>query len=178
MILKENLIGKNILLRTAREDDAEFILGLRLNPRLNQYLKKTDPSLEKQRSWIAQKQKQENDYHMIIDGLSGKSWGVIALYAVDPEKKTFDWGRWIVAEDAPFSVSIESAILLYKFAFDDLQLERALYEVQKANLKVINFHKRFGAKVRGEDEKFLYFVFDREAFDKAMVRYKKYHDFN
>jgi len=176
MRLSNDLIGKSVLLRTATEDDAEFILGLRMDPRLNRFLKKTDPSLQKQRDWIAKKQSEENDYHMIIQGHDGQRMGVIALYAINSAEGTFDWGRWIIAEDAPFSAAIESAILLYDLAFYGLGLKKALFEVQRANKKVINFHKRFGARSLRNDEKYEYFSFDEPSFKEALARYKKFHD--
>ena len=48
----EVVLGKNINLRLASENDAAFILELRLNPLLNKYIGQTDPSLEKQKEWI------------------------------------------------------------------------------------------------------------------------------
>ncbi|MFC1510850.1 GNAT family N-acetyltransferase [Candidatus Margulisiibacteriota bacterium] len=176
MILENNLAGKNILLRTAQEEDAEFILQLRLNPKLNRFIKKTDASIEKQRIWIAQKRAQKDDYHLIVQGLDGQKLGVIALYGIDMEKKTFDWGRWIIAEDAPFYAAVESAVLLYDFAFNGLGLQGALFEVQRANEKVISFHKRFGAELLRSDKHFDYFSFDKSGFMKALIKYEKYHN--
>ena len=84
MISKEKLVGKNIYLRTAQPDDAEFVLSLRLNDNLNKFIKKVDSSVENQKQWILNKQKELNDYHMIIcDNLTGTRLGVIALYDID-----------------------------------------------------------------------------------------------
>ena len=49
MLLNDKLIGKRKLLRSVVEDDAEFILSLRLNPDLNGFINTTDLSVEKQR---------------------------------------------------------------------------------------------------------------------------------
>src|SRR3972149_11319047 len=177
MILEKNIVGKNILLRTAEDEDAEFILQLRLNPRLNKYLKKIDPSIENQKEWIRQKKKEKNDFHMIIQDLGGVKWGVIALYSIDYKNETFDLGRWIISEKAPLFVAIESIILLYHFAFDTLGLQSALFEARNDTLRVIVFHKNLGAKIIGSDEKYVYFRFDKTAFRKILIMFQCFHNF-
>jgi len=174
MRLKDNIAGKHVLLRTAEEADAEFILKLRLNPKLNKFLNETDPSVEKQKAWISAKQRDPNDYHMIIQGLDGAALGVIAVYDIDYKEKTFEWGRWIIAENAPYYAAIESALLVYHLAFDILNLELALFGVQLQNAKVISFHKQCGAKITKEDEKGAYFSFSKKDFSAFSKRYKKF----
>jgi RimJ/RimL family protein N-acetyltransferase len=177
VISKEKLVGKNIYLRTAQPDDAEFVLSLRLNDNLNKFIKKVDSSVENQKQWILNKQKELNDYHMIIcDNLTGTRLGVIALYDIDFEKGTFDWGRWVISENAPNYTSIESVILLYDFAFFSLNLKISLFEVRKGNEKIIKFHKRFGSEVISEDENFSYFRFNKDSYEKIVKKYKKYRD--
>ena len=44
------IYGKNIDLRPVEIDDAEFILSLRIDPKLNQYLSPVENDLEKQKS--------------------------------------------------------------------------------------------------------------------------------
>ena len=46
------IYGNNIDLRPVEIDDAEFILSLRIDPKLNQYLSPVENDLEKQREWI------------------------------------------------------------------------------------------------------------------------------
>ena len=43
------IYGNNIDLRPVEIDDAEFILSLRIDPKLNQYLSPVENDLEKQR---------------------------------------------------------------------------------------------------------------------------------
>jgi len=61
MILRKNLIGKNLHMRPVTVDDAQFILDLRLDPDLNKYLNKTSPSLKNQIEWINDQIKRQND---------------------------------------------------------------------------------------------------------------------
>ena len=46
------IYGNNIDLRPVEIDDAEFILSLRIDQKLNQYLSPVENDLEKQREWI------------------------------------------------------------------------------------------------------------------------------
>ena len=177
MILGNPIQGKNINLRTAKSSDAEFILSLRLDKRLNKYLKPTDSSVENQRQWIEKKQLEKNDYHMIIEDKKCSKLGVIALYDIDYKNKTFDIGRWIISEKAPIFVAIESIILLYHLAFDFLGLQSALFEARKENIRVIAFHNNLGANIISSDEKYVYFRFDKTAFRKTLIMFQCFHNF-
>jgi len=175
MILEHPLIGKHIQLRTALPADAEFALSLRLDEELGRFIKNTDPSVEKQRSWIKAKMQAKGDYHMVIESIGGVQLGIIALYDIHDD--VFDWGRWIIDRDAPFTTSAESMLLLYSFAFNNLNLASAEFEVRKGNTKVISFHPTYGAEVRGEDENFIYYRFTKQQFHQAdnrmLKRWKK-----
>lgn len=171
MILKNNIVGKHILLRTALEKDAEFILKLRLDPELNKFLHKTDSSVIKQRTWIAEKKNAADDYHMIIQSLDGKRLGVVALYDIDWKKKTFDWGRWVISKGALLCAAGESMALVYHFAFNVLRLELALIKIYKDNKKVIAFHKGYGASEIKNDDRCVYFRFSVKDFDNFLNKY-------
>ncbi|MGH1366135.1 MAG: GNAT family N-acetyltransferase [Calditrichia bacterium] len=175
MILQKPITGKHIRLRTAVPNDAEFALSLRLDSELGRFLKTTDPSVEKQRAWITRRMDAEGDYHMIIESLEGKPLGIVALY--DIQGKVFDWGRWIIARESPFTTSIESMLLLYYLGFETLKLERSDFEVRKGNHRVVAFHPTYGAEIRGEDETFIYYRFTAEQFyndeNRLLKRWKK-----
>lgn len=164
MKLAEPLRGRHVRLRTAEPEDAEFVLSLRLDPELGKYLKPTDPSVEHQRAWIAAKQTAPDDYHLIIEGLDGTPYGVIALYDIVGD--TFCWGRWIIARQAPVQAALESMLLLYWFAFRDLGLREAHFPVQRENRRVIAYHEQLGAQRIGEDESYLHFRYTRDEFDR------------
>jgi RimJ/RimL family protein N-acetyltransferase len=174
MKLKNNITGTHIRLRTATEDDAQFILDLRLNPKLNKYLTKTDPSVEKQKEWLRAKLYQENDYHMIIESLKGEPLGVVAVYNINPLGKTFEWGRWIVKPEAPKFTGLESALLCYELAFDHLGLQKAIFGVMHENERVISFHRRFGATIVREDPDGPWFEFTKEDFEKVREKYLRF----
>jgi RimJ/RimL family protein N-acetyltransferase len=174
MRLVDRITGPHMHLRTAEEDDAGFILTLRLDPDLSKYIGSTDASIEKQRHWLRQKIHQENDYHMIIEANDASLLGVIALYHIDFEKKTFEWGRWIVKPAAPPYTALESALLCYILGFEILNLEKAVLGVMNDNVRTISFHKKFGATLVRQDSEAVWFEYTVKDFDAAKKRYSRY----
>lgn len=171
-MIEKYISGKNIALRDVEVDDAAFILSLRLDERLNQFISKTEADVERQRQWIINYKSGGDSFYFIIQGLSGAPYGTVRIY--DLRDNSFCWGSWIVAVDAPSYVAIESALLVYEFGFYKLGFAQSHFDVRKENQKVVNFHKRFGARIVGEDELNYYFVITREDYAKAKVKYRKY----
>lgn len=175
MILSQTIQGRNVCLRSAEKKDAPFILELRLNPRLNGFIGKTDPSLDKQERWIEERRAAANDYHMIIESPAGEPYGTIAVYDINAKNRRAEWGRWVIRENADFFVAFESAVLMYHFAFNTLQLKELYFGVQNGNAKVINFHKGFGARVSRQDQKETWFQFDAGCLDEVLKKYRPFH---
>ena len=163
MRLNNPIFGKYINLRTAETSDADFILSLRLNKKLSRYIKSTDPSIKKQKIWVEKKQRQKNDYHMIIELKNGSRIGVIAVY--DINDGVFEWGRWLIVPNSPIHVSLESCYLAYNFAFNTLGLLKTISKIRKNNKSTLKFHLNYGARVFKEDDKYIYIIFRRDDFN-------------
>jgi RimJ/RimL family protein N-acetyltransferase len=176
MELWTDVAGKHLRLRTANEDDAEFILSLRLDPELSRFINETDPSIEKQRAWIRQRREAPDDYHMIIQTHDRRRLGTIAVYNIDAVDNTFEWGRWIIHRAAPFYTALESALLCYQLAFVDLRLATAIFGTNKQNTRVISFNLKLGAKVCRTTTDAVWFRFTKEDFVRIKPRYKRYID--
>ncbi|SFI09237.1 GNAT family N-acetyltransferase [Halpernia frigidisoli] len=176
MILNGNLCGKNVIIRSVVVDDAEFILELRLNPELNKYLNTTSPQLEKQKNWISDQIKKENDYYLMLLSKSGDKVGTGGVY--DIKDQIFTCGRWIIKKHTSPVIAVESIILTYNFAFYDLKLQKAEFEVRKDNKKVINFHLSYGAKIYKETDTDVYFEFFKDDFEKMLVKFQNFHTIN
>jgi RimJ/RimL family protein N-acetyltransferase len=172
MRLISSISGKYINLRTAEPSDAEFILSLRLDEKLSRYLKPTDPSVVKQKIWIAEKIKQPNDYHMIIELKDGKRLGVVALYDINND--VFEWGRWLIVPNSPIYVLIESCFLVYDFAFNTLGLNSTKSKVRKSNKSVLKFHLNYGADIQKEDDKYVHITYHKNDFNNPNTFLKKY----
>ena len=83
--------------RLVNECDAEFILSLRNNPELNQYIHPTDDDVESQRQWLREYKKRENEglEYYFIYSMNGEPLGLDRLYKINKDDISFTWGSWI-----------------------------------------------------------------------------------
>ncbi|HPQ35621.1 MAG TPA: GNAT family N-acetyltransferase [Bacteroidales bacterium] len=146
--------SKTIYFRLVETSDAPFIHSLRMDKRYNQHLSTVDPDLTKQVEWIIRYKQKEalgSEYYFIIHRISDSMpIGTVRVYDFIGEKESFCWGSWILNENKTRYAALESAILIYDFAFLELGFKRCHMDIRKENLKVIEFHKRFGVKIIGE----------------------------
>lgn len=164
--------GKHIKLREVEVSDAAFILSLRLDPRLNQFLSKTVNDLSRQEEWIREYHGKTGEYYFIIESEHNIPLGTVRIY--DIRDDSFCWGSWIIKKDAPIHAAIESALLVYEVGFYSLGFKKAHFDVRKNNDSVVAFHKRFGARVIDSDEINFYFSYTIEDYEKIKTKYRKY----
>ncbi|MCF1457410.1 MAG: GNAT family N-acetyltransferase [Shewanella sp.] len=163
------LTSKNLRMRLVEESDAAFILSLRQDERYNTFLSKVEGDVEQQAQWIRSykiDESQNKQFYFIIERLDGTPCGTVRIY--DIRDGSFCWGSWILNQDKPRFAAVESALLIYEFGFRIMNYKRSHFEVVKGNDKVINFHKKFGAKQISEDENHFYF----EIFPESIVHIK------
>lgn len=167
------LVSKSIRLRLVEISDADFILGLRLDSRYNNFISKVEGDVESQRRWIAEYKNYEakrQQFYFIIERNDGTPCGTVRVY--DIKKDSFCWGSWILNENKTRYAAIESAMLVYSFGFNSLGLDRSHFEVMKENSKVIDFHKKFGAVVVREDNENFYFEITRHSVEATALKFK------
>jgi len=159
--------GKNINFRLAETSDAEFIFNLRKEK--GQHLSKVE-SLEAQVEWFSEYKLREGleEFYFIIER-KGESIGTVRLY--DFKDDSFSWGSWIIKDGVPLMTAIESALMVYDFAFE-CGFKKSHFCVRKENKKVIKFHQDFRASVVGETEKDFLFSFSKEDYQKTRNRFK------
>lgn len=170
--MKPYVRGKSIFLREVTIDDAEFIIKLRTDPEKSKHLSVTPNDIDKQKSFISSYLKSQADYYFIICDWSRCPLGTIRIY--DVRDDSFCWGSWILSKDAPSNAAIESALLIYDFAFFSLHYPESHFDVRKVNHRVVDFHKRFGACIVGEDDLNLYFEYSRDAYLNVREKYRRY----
>jgi len=176
--MKLYLESKHLILRLVEIDDAEFIFELRRKK--GKYLSPTT-SLEQQVKFIQEYKKREeegNEYYFVIVKKKNKDrLGVVRIYDLRTinGKRAFSWGSWIIKDGAPNYAAVESALIVYEFGFFIMHRDLSHFDVVKANKHVISFHKKFGAKIIGEDAKNFYFHFSKE--DYLKIRKKFYSRF-
>ena len=170
--MKPYVLGKSIFFREVVIADAEFIIELRTDLERSKHLSVTSDNIEKQRNFISCYLNSEIDYYFIISDWNKKSLGTIRIY--DIQGDSFCWGSWILSKDAPSSAAIESALLIYDFAFFSLHYQKSHFDVRKENQRVVEFHKRFGASIINEDNLNFYFQYDLDTYFSVRQKYRRF----
>ena len=170
---------KHIYLRLIQEADVGFLLNLRLNQNLNQHLNQVNDDKEQQLNWLKNYKQREvsgcDFYFVIVDKELGDI-GLVRVYDIDYANKSFTWGSWIIREEnRPKYAAIESALLVYEFAFNELNLLLSKFDVRNDNAGVIKFHTRFGAKYLYSDELNNYFEVTKTNY--VQLKYNQYYKF-
>ena len=169
-----NLHAKSIKLRLIDEDDASFVLALRLDPKYNTFLSQVSPDVNIQKEWIKNYKIDETNglqYYFIIERISDSTpCGTVRVY--DFREDSFCWGSWILNEDKTLTAAVESALLIYKFGFDILGYSNSHFEVVKGNNAVVSFHEKFGAKKVDEDDIHYFFSLEKESVSSLRRKYK------
>lgn len=173
-----DLKGRTVEFRLVEETDAEFIYDLRTNENYNKHLSKMTSDVYGQREWIKSYKLRELNksefYFIIIRSDNNKAIGTVRLYDFIKEKNSFCWGSWILNQDKTASSAIESALLVYKVAFQELGFERCHFDVRKDNLKVIQFHRKLGAEVVDSSEIDYFFNYERQSYLNCLQEFSKY----
>lgn len=151
---------KNLYLDLVEEEDAEFILKLRRNPELNEYISDTDTNLEKQKEWIKsykKKEKESKEFYFIVKKRNELTpCGTVRIYNINGGIAT--WGSFILSKERPNGASYEVVLETIKFAFEKLNLKKILLDVRKENRKAIYVYEKMGfIKYKEDLENYYYF---------------------
>jgi RimJ/RimL family protein N-acetyltransferase len=163
--------GKNLHLREVEISDAEFILSLRVDPNKNKFLSYVESNLEQQKNYIEKYKLKLQEYYFLICFSNGFPIGTVRIY--DIREDSFCWGSWILSDEAHINSAVESALLLYDFAFYSLHFKSSHFDVRKENLNVIKFHQKFGAEITHEDGLNFYFKFTLDNYERIRQKYKR-----
>ena len=150
--MKHSYILKNNerTLRPVTVEDAEFIVRLRNQEHAKGCVNDTSTDVEKQRQWIRDYLKRDNEYYWIIETPDGEPFGTTSLYHYDVEKNQIESGRWVELKDAKYTYNLfKSCIQLNDFAFNELKVDRIVFDVVATNKRVIRFHESYGAEITG-----------------------------
>jgi len=171
---------KHLYFRLIQFSDVDFLLDLRLNQNLNKYLSQISNEREQQIAWITsykEKEKLGLDFYFVVEDKKLGDLGFVRVYDIDKFAKTFTWGSWVLKEDRPIYGALESALLLYEFAFNELELDVAKFVVDNENTAVINFHKKFGSTYLHQDPINSHFELKKADFEVLKdQRYSRYFE--
>lgn len=141
--------------RLVREEDAEFILKLRIDPQNARYLGKTDNDVNKQVAWIREYKKREaeaKDYYFIF---YKENCPIVLcrLYNIDWTHLTYTSGSWVSVPGMDYESVMTCSIIMGEIAQDILGLLVDIYDVRKGNTQVLNFHRKIVCAMQyGETE--------------------------
>lgn len=131
-------------LRPVKPDDAQFIFDIRSSsPTRQRFIHPIGSDVDQQRRWIDSYLEREDDYYWVIQRNStGKNEGLIGIYDIDRERMSAEWGRWVLW---PSSLgAVESALLVYRAAFQHLNLNSVHCITVADNKPVVSFHDSCG----------------------------------
>ena len=133
-------------LRPVELSDAQFIVAIRTAEASRvRYLHPISPDVELQRAWIARYFDRAGDYYWVIERrATRRPEGLIGIYGLDAVTSSAEWGRWILS--AASLGAVESALLIYRAAFDRLMLDFAYCITVAHNESVLSFHDSCGLK--------------------------------
>jgi RimJ/RimL family protein N-acetyltransferase len=157
--------GVRLSLRLVMPDDATYIHGLRTDPAYNSHLSAVTGTVEGQRGWIETYKTREaarTEYYFVIERTDGVRCGVVRLYDIKSDE--FTWGSWILDENKPSKAALESAVLIYRYGFEVLGFDKAVFDVRRENERTLAFHRRFGAIETGRDETNFHFEYTIKKF--------------
>ena len=150
MVYDKEIIGTSVILRSVTQEDARFILDMRLDSKKNTFVHRVDDDLNQEIRWIEAQRERAGDYFFSIISRKNKTQvGTISIYEINQAMNNAELGRWISYGTAV--ENLECAILAHDFAFDALNLDTVFTKTMQDNVKVVNFWKRFGGE--GEDNK-------------------------
>jgi RimJ/RimL family protein N-acetyltransferase len=176
MFFLEEREGDTVRLRLAQESDAEFLLGLRLDPSRNQNISATSSDLGAQINWMrdySARERAGQEAYFVIE-VDGHPQGSVRLYDYRPTDDSFCWGSWIIRPGASPSTAYQSAILVYDLAFGSLRFARSHFDVRQANVSVWKFHEKMGARMVREDSLDRFFAYGTEDYRQIRARLQKF----
>ncbi|GAB1452020.1 hypothetical protein MASR2M47_20760 [Draconibacterium sp.] len=156
-----------IVLRFVEIEDAEFILSLRTDEKLSQFISYTDPDLETQIEWIENykiREESGQEYYFIAEDQKGNKHGTVRLYNFD--EKSFEIGSWLFRSSAPLGIAVKAHFIGYEIGFEILHAEYCRFDIRKVNARVLKYMQDFETTLVREDELNFYFTLSKESYYK------------
>lgn len=152
-----------IFLHLVEESDAEFILALRTNPKLNTHISFTSPDISDQIKWIENykiKEKLGLEYYYVAKDPLGNKYGTIRLYNFD--EKSFELGSWVFMPNSPLGIAVKTHLIGLETGFKLLDAEYCRITVRKKNTAVLQYLEGFKPIITNEDDLDYYFSIPKE----------------
>ncbi len=152
-------------MRLVDKSDAKFIVDLRTDETLGQFISETSSSIENQIAWIEEYKKREaehKEFYFIYEDSVNTKWGTIRLYNLLED--SFTLGSWICVQGNKNHIAIKSFLYALKFGFEKLGYENCQIDVRKKNIRVLYFLKLFKPVLINEDLLNWFFRLEKNTF--------------
>jgi len=148
------LMGKRVVLREPRDEDAGPLYEYTSDPDVTRFLAVAPPgSPDETRQFIAKCREhrvQDREYvYVIADAATDRAMGVIGLRHIDPSMRTAQVGTWIGREYWGTGANDEAKQLLLDFSFRLLALHRIEARIAVGNHRSRRAFERLGARREG-----------------------------
>jgi len=143
-----HLPGFAFRLRPVREADAPYIVDLRR--RAGGFLNRGAQSEDAQLQWLVRYFERAGDYYFVVESSDGiRREGLVGVYDMSAAGDEAEWGRWVLEPGS--NAAVESALLVYRCAFERLGLTRVRCRTLAANTAVVAFHDSCGLARAAEE---------------------------
>lgn len=137
--------GPTYRIRPVRVDDAAIMVEIRTgDPLRSRYMNPTSPDVSKQEVYLRSYLERDGDaYFMVEHAGTSEPEGLVAIYDIgDVAPGWAEWGRWVLRPGS--AAATESAWLVYRAAFEALELDLVYCRTVAANESVVSFHDSCG----------------------------------
>lgn len=141
--------GEFVRLRPLESGDAEITLNWRASRRAK-FLNAGSESVEAQRTWIASRP--EGEFNFIIELSDARPVGMLSLVSISHQHKHGESARFLIGDETAvrgIPAALEAMLLLYRFAFYQLHLNRVFGTIADDNKMMIRWQKYLGMKEEG-----------------------------
>jgi hypothetical protein len=156
----------DIDVRLVGEEDAEFIVGIRTDPKLGRYISDTHKDICAQIEWIRQYKQREargEDYYFIYS-INGELMGVNRLYSITENE--FTGGSFVFKKGCAFEIPVLATLIQLDLGFNVLEKQLAHGDIRLNNHQVIKFHRILNVEFTTTDELNQYYVYTRDEFNR------------
>jgi len=142
--------GYAFRLRPVTLADASFIVELRTEDvERTKFLHRISSDVARQEEWLASYFERANEYYWVVEkGSNEEREGLVSIYSVDLNARSGEWGRWVLCPNS--LAAVESALLVYRTAFEVLGLDLLRCLTVADNLSVVSFHETSGLRPTGQ----------------------------
>ena len=149
--------------RLVEEVDSDFIVKIRLNPKVSLYMHKADNDVEKQREWICkykEREKRGEDFYFLFELPDGTPQGVSRIYNIN--ENSFTTGSWVFDTCSRPTSAILGDILTKEIGFELYPDSVCHWDNNKSNLNVLKYSKLYNPTIERETNDTIYFSCTKE----------------